>query len=118
MKQYGWHRWEKILKKFLDIISAIFIVTQIICVTWILVALIFYGPRSLNSTLVGFLPWQLEIILLDLFPFLFGMIWLLIRYSDAVLNNYPISSRFVLKWARNIAGLMLVGMVFYRIFKG
>ena len=82
-------------KTCVDIASALFVATFIIGPWWMYLSVSLQrGPITGNSPVPTMLP--LEIWMADGFPFLFGAVWLLYRYLEAIRNKFP---RFF-RWMR------------------
>jgi hypothetical protein len=79
-------------KKMVDALSAVLVVTPVVCVIWVLV--LFRQSTTdrigLHPTIFGWLPAPIEIGLIDTLPALFGLLWLGVRY----LRNF----RFLSSW--------------------
>lgn len=85
MEEYHERRESKKWKIILDFASILFISVFILDVAWSLLI-----SRSFRSTIFGRLPAQVEIMLIDLIPLIFGINWLLYRYAAIVKSKYPV----------------------------
>jgi hypothetical protein len=70
------------MKKFLDVLSILFLIVPFVCVVSAI------NSDIMNATLFGVLPWQLEILIVDIIPIFFGFFWILFRYGNNIGNNY------------------------------
>ncbi len=100
----------RVLKTIADLASALFLAIPFVCVAE---AVIWQKDRT---SLFGLLSWQLEVVMIDFFPALLGMLWLLIRYSDGLLRAHP----WVNSWQFKLASpfIPMIPIAFFAVLYG
>lgn len=105
------------VKQIIDVVSAILVIVPFICIIWvyILFSASSNGRIGLHPTILGLLPAPLEILVLDIFPWVFGFSWLALRYSELLFKKYPLMKSWKFQLLLPLVGVVL-GTLLAKIF--
>jgi hypothetical protein len=99
------------MKKIVDLLSILFIAALPLSAIYGLVLASKHGQLR-SRPLIGFAPWEIEVMLLDILPFLFGAIWLSFRYSNIILRHRDALRTFIIVVA-SVAVLLRLALLFF-----
>ena len=77
------------MKRFLDIIAVLPPALFVFCVVDAFAIADKIGKLT-SKPLVGFGPWQVELMIFDIFPMIFSIVWFSLRVSALIANKSKI----------------------------